>query len=94
MTEEQYKEAKSLNYDINIREEHIRKINRIIKSLKEGEGHNCNCDIRLLGSYQIAEFDLYPLTKKIVEVLVEHLTERKEEYQKEIKELKEKFKKL
>lgn len=94
MTEEQFKKANNLIYEIGLRENHIETIDKAIKSLKEKEGHDCTCGIDCLGGGESAEFVLYPLTKKIVEVLVEPLTERKEKYQKEIKELKEKFKKL
>lgn len=94
MTEEQYEQASRLNYDIGLRENHIEEINKVIKSLKEKEGQNCTCEINLLSGYQFVNFNLYPLSKKIIEVIAEQLTDRKEEYQKEIKELKEKFRKL
>ena len=94
MTEEQFKEAERLNYDIGLLRNRVEEINKTIKSLRENETNNCELGINLLGGYQIAEFDLCPLTKKIVEVLVEHLTERKERYNAKIKELREKFKKI
>lgn len=94
MTEEQYEQANTLNYNIGWRENNIEEINKVIKSLKEKEEQNCNCEIKFFGGYQSVNFNLYPLSKKIIEVIAEQLTDRKEEYQKEIKELKEKFRKL
>lgn len=95
MTEHQYEQATSIQYDIGIREHHIAKINEQIKKIKEMEDKNCECYMKVIGEYSgDVEFSLYPLSKKIMEVIVEQLTERKTEYQKEIKELKEKFKKI
>ena len=94
MTEHQYEQANSIMYDIGIREHHIEEINGQIKKIKEMEGKNCDCSINILGSCSGKDFNLYPFDKKIVEVIVEQLKERKNQYNKEIKELKEKFKKL
>ena len=91
---EQFKEAKSIVDQILILGGNIKEIDNTIKSIKEREGINCGCELRVLGSYQIAQFDFYPLTKKVIEALVEHLNDRKEKYNNEIKELKDKFKKL
>ena len=94
MTEEQFTKASNLIYEIGLRENRIEAIDKNIKSLKEKEGHDCTCQIDCLTGGERIEFGLYPLTKKIIEVIVEHLNDRIEEDQKELKELKEKFKKL
>lgn len=94
MNEHQFEQAQSIMYDIGIREHHINEINGQIKSFKEMTEKNCECYIKTLGSNRDTQFFLYPLSKKIAEAIIEQLNDRKEEYKKEIKQLKEKLRKI